>query len=69
MTFRLADEVFAGTTNSFAETVPLGHHGTPEDSQRFGSLACFTILSGPRGSDLMFKTAPRLARFWRPAGP
>jgi NAD(P)-dependent dehydrogenase (short-subunit alcohol dehydrogenase family) len=31
MTFRLADEVFAGTSKSFAETVPLGRHGTPED--------------------------------------
>ena len=31
MTFRLADEVFAGTNKSFAETVPLGRHGTPEE--------------------------------------
>jgi NAD(P)-dependent dehydrogenase (short-subunit alcohol dehydrogenase family) len=31
MTFRLADEVFAGTGKTFAETVPLGRHGTPED--------------------------------------
>jgi NAD(P)-dependent dehydrogenase (short-subunit alcohol dehydrogenase family) len=31
MTFRLADEVFAGTSKTFAETVPLGRHGTPED--------------------------------------
>jgi hypothetical protein len=31
MTFRLADEVFAGTGKSFAETVPLGRHGAPED--------------------------------------
>jgi len=31
MTFKLADEVFAGTTKSFAETVPLGRHGTPDE--------------------------------------
>jgi NAD(P)-dependent dehydrogenase (short-subunit alcohol dehydrogenase family) len=31
MTFKLADEVFAGSNKSFAETVPLGRHGTPED--------------------------------------
>jgi len=31
MTFKLAEEVFAGTSKSFAETVPLGRHGTPED--------------------------------------
>jgi NAD(P)-dependent dehydrogenase (short-subunit alcohol dehydrogenase family) len=31
MTFKLADEVFAGTRKTFAETVPLGRHGTPED--------------------------------------
>jgi NAD(P)-dependent dehydrogenase (short-subunit alcohol dehydrogenase family) len=31
MTFKLADEVFAGSSKSFAETVPLGRHGTPED--------------------------------------
>jgi len=31
MTFRLADEIFTGTGKSFAETVPLGRHGTPED--------------------------------------
>ena len=31
MTFKLADEVFAGTSKTFAETVPLGRHGTPED--------------------------------------
>ena len=31
MTFRLADEVFAGTSKTFAETVPLGRYGTPED--------------------------------------
>src|SRR6267142_362650 len=31
MTFKLADEVFAGSSKTFAETVPLGRHGTPED--------------------------------------
>jgi NAD(P)-dependent dehydrogenase (short-subunit alcohol dehydrogenase family) len=31
MTFKLADEVFARTSKTFAETVPLGRHGTPED--------------------------------------
>jgi NAD(P)-dependent dehydrogenase (short-subunit alcohol dehydrogenase family) len=31
MTFKLADEVFAGSEKTFAETVPLGRHGTPED--------------------------------------
>jgi NAD(P)-dependent dehydrogenase (short-subunit alcohol dehydrogenase family) len=31
MTFKLAEEVFAGTDRSFADTVPLGRHGTPED--------------------------------------
>jgi NAD(P)-dependent dehydrogenase (short-subunit alcohol dehydrogenase family) len=31
MTFKLAEEVFAGNGKSFAETVPLGRHGTPEE--------------------------------------
>jgi NAD(P)-dependent dehydrogenase (short-subunit alcohol dehydrogenase family) len=31
MTFKLADEVFAGSDKTFAETVPLGRRGTPED--------------------------------------
>ena len=31
MTFKLANEVFAGSETTFAETVPLGRHGTPED--------------------------------------
>jgi hypothetical protein len=31
MTFKLADEVFAGSDKTFAETVLLGRHGTPED--------------------------------------
>jgi NAD(P)-dependent dehydrogenase (short-subunit alcohol dehydrogenase family) len=31
MTFKLAEEVFAGGKKTFAETVPLGRHGTPED--------------------------------------
>jgi NAD(P)-dependent dehydrogenase (short-subunit alcohol dehydrogenase family) len=31
MTFKLADEVFAGSEKTFAETVPLGRHGTPKD--------------------------------------
>jgi NAD(P)-dependent dehydrogenase (short-subunit alcohol dehydrogenase family) len=31
MTFKLTDEVFAGSEKTFAETVPLGRHGTPED--------------------------------------
>jgi NAD(P)-dependent dehydrogenase (short-subunit alcohol dehydrogenase family) len=31
MTFKLADEVFTGSKKTFAQTVPLGRHGTPED--------------------------------------
>src|SRR6202165_6047464 len=31
MTFKLADEGFAGSKKTFAQTVPLGRHGTPED--------------------------------------
>jgi NAD(P)-dependent dehydrogenase (short-subunit alcohol dehydrogenase family) len=31
MTFKLADEVFAGSKKTFADAVPLGRHGTPED--------------------------------------
>jgi NAD(P)-dependent dehydrogenase (short-subunit alcohol dehydrogenase family) len=31
MTFKLAEEVFTGSNKTFAETVPLGRHGTPED--------------------------------------
>jgi NAD(P)-dependent dehydrogenase (short-subunit alcohol dehydrogenase family) len=31
MTFKLADEVFADSKKTFAETIPLGRHGTPED--------------------------------------
>lgn len=31
MTFKLADGLFAATEETFAETVPLGRHGTPED--------------------------------------
>jgi NAD(P)-dependent dehydrogenase (short-subunit alcohol dehydrogenase family) len=31
MTFKLADEVFAGSKKTFAARVPLGRHGTPED--------------------------------------
>jgi NAD(P)-dependent dehydrogenase (short-subunit alcohol dehydrogenase family) len=31
MTFKLADEVFAGSKKTFADTVPLRRHGTPED--------------------------------------
>jgi NAD(P)-dependent dehydrogenase (short-subunit alcohol dehydrogenase family) len=30
MTFKLADEVFAGSDKTFAETFPLGRSGTPE---------------------------------------
>ena len=40
MTFKLADEVFAGTSKTFAETVPLGRHGTPED---VASLVSFLL--------------------------
>jgi NAD(P)-dependent dehydrogenase (short-subunit alcohol dehydrogenase family) len=42
MTFKLADEVFAGSKKTFAETVPLGRHGTPED---VAGLVSF-LLSG-----------------------
>lgn len=31
MTFKLADEVFAGSDKTFADSTPLGRHGTPED--------------------------------------
>lgn len=31
MTFTLAEEVFAGTDRTFAQGVPMGRHGTPED--------------------------------------
>lgn len=31
MTFKLAEEVFAGSDKTFADGVPLGRHGTPED--------------------------------------
>jgi NAD(P)-dependent dehydrogenase (short-subunit alcohol dehydrogenase family) len=31
MTCKLANEVFAGSKKTFAETVPLGRHGTPEE--------------------------------------
>jgi NAD(P)-dependent dehydrogenase (short-subunit alcohol dehydrogenase family) len=31
MTFKLAEQVFAGGDKTFAETVPLGRHGTPDD--------------------------------------
>ena len=31
MTFKLADEIFAGSDRTFADTIPLGRHGTPED--------------------------------------
>ena len=31
MTFKLAEEVFARSKRTFAETVALGRHGTPED--------------------------------------
>jgi NAD(P)-dependent dehydrogenase (short-subunit alcohol dehydrogenase family) len=42
MTFKPADEVFAGSKKTFAETVPLGRHGTPED---VAGLVSF-LLSG-----------------------
>ena len=31
MAFKFAEEVFAGTKKTFAGTVPVGRHGTPED--------------------------------------
>ena len=31
MTFKFAEGVFAGTKKTFAGTVPVGRHGTPED--------------------------------------
>jgi NAD(P)-dependent dehydrogenase (short-subunit alcohol dehydrogenase family) len=31
MTFKLAEQVFTGGDKTFAETVPLGRHGTPDD--------------------------------------
>jgi NAD(P)-dependent dehydrogenase (short-subunit alcohol dehydrogenase family) len=40
MTFKLADQVFAGTNKSFAESVPLGRHGTPDD---VAGLVCFLL--------------------------
>jgi hypothetical protein len=32
MTFNLADQVFGGTAKTFADSVPLGRHGTPDRS-------------------------------------
>ncbi len=40
MTFTLADQLFAGTDQSFVNTVPLGRHGTPED---VASLVVFLL--------------------------
>ena len=37
MTFKFAEEVFAGTKKTFAGTVPVGRHGTPEDVARLVS--------------------------------
>jgi NAD(P)-dependent dehydrogenase (short-subunit alcohol dehydrogenase family) len=40
MTFKLADEVFAGSDKTFADIVPLGRHGTPDD---VAGLVCFLL--------------------------
>lgn len=40
MTFKLADQVFEGTSKTFAESVPLGRHGTPEE---VAGLVCFLL--------------------------
>lgn len=40
MTFKLADQVFADSAKSFADSVPLGRHGTPEE---VAGLVCFLL--------------------------
>ena len=40
MTFTLADQVFAGTDKSFADSVPLRRHGTPDE---VAALVCFLL--------------------------
>src|ERR1700688_4061452 len=39
MTFKLADEVFAGTSKTFDDPVPVGGRGTPEDPQRMVAVS------------------------------
>lgn len=45
MTFKLADQVFAGTNKSFADSVPLGRHGTPDE---VAGLVCFLLSDDSR---------------------
>lgn|GEM_PF-36356 len=45
MTFTLADQVFAGTDKSFADSVPLGRHGTPDE---VASLVRFLLSEDSR---------------------
>src|SRR5258708_5404857 len=40
MTFKLAEEVFAGSKKTFAETVPLGRRGTHEDVPALCPICC-----------------------------
>ena len=44
MTFKLAEQVFAGTDSTFAKTVPLGRHGTPEEVA--GLVLCQILIFG-----------------------
>jgi hypothetical protein len=46
MTFKLADEVFAASNKTFAETVPLGRHGTPEDDLRYATGTTHSVNGG-----------------------
>ena len=45
MTFKLADQVFAGTDKSFADSVPLRRHGTPDE---VAGLVCFLLSDDSR---------------------
>src|SRR5260370_38455135 len=45
MTFKLADEVFAGSDKSFADSVPLRRRGTPDEVAVF---VCFLLSDDSR---------------------
>lgn len=45
MTFKLADQGFAGTDKSFADSLPLRRHGTPAE---VASLVCFLLSDDSR---------------------
>ena len=50
MTFKFAEEVFAGTKKTFAGTVPVGRHGTPEDVAGLVSYLLFDDSSYATGT-------------------